>query len=148
MKIVDDLLKEHAGLRRSLADLETLLGPGSDAGWDDCANCDMIQFQARLKELRAQLTSHETHEESVVAEVLGSMPDGREEFRLGLAKSRETLDDLMKLFSAASAVDHGRHVYSVRHIAIRIREELEAHLVYEERGLSPLLSGKSRAPSA
>ena len=145
MKIVDDLLEQHAGLRRGLAGLESLLGPKSDAGWDDCSNCDMAQFQASLRDFLGKLKTHETYEDRVLADAVKSLPDGQEEFRRGMEKSHETLDNLMKLLNAASVIDHGRHVYSVRHIAGRVHDELEAHLAYEEKMLFPLLGGKSRA---
>lgn len=147
MKIVDDLLVQHAALRRHLADLEALLGPRSDAGWDDCSNCDMAQFQARMKLFLTELKTHEAHEERLMEDASKALPDGQEEFRKGMVKSHETLDSLMKLLNAAAVIDHGRHVYSVRNISNRVHEELEAHLVYEEKTLFPLLEARSRAHS-
>ena len=97
MKIVDDLLVQHAGLRRRLSDLEALLGPRSDAGWDDCSNCDMAQFQAKLKGFLAELKAHEAQEERALADAIGALPSGREELQRGMEKSHETLDNLMKL---------------------------------------------------
>ena len=147
MKIVDDLLVQHAALRRHLAELEALLGPRSDAGWDDCSNCDMAQFQARMKQFLAELKAHETSEERIMEDALRSLPTGQDEFRKGVLKSHETLDNLMKLLNAAAVIDHGRHVYSVRNITNRVHDELEAHLAYEEKTLFPLLEAKSRAHS-
>lgn len=146
MKIVDELLEQHARLRCDMVELESLLGPSSDAGWDDCSNCDMAQFQASLKGFLATLQTHESYEERVLGDVV-RFPDGQKELQHGMAKSHETLDSLMKLFNAASVIGHGHHVYSVRNIAKRVHDELEAHLAYEEKTLFPLFKEKRLSPS-
>lgn len=140
MDIVNDLLGHHVQLRRSLMELESLLGPGTDAGWDDCSTCDMAGFQAGLRDFQGKLREHETYyDKGFMVEALEPLPGGHAELRKGFQKSHETVDNLTKLLAAAAAVDHGRHVYSVRHIVVRVREELEALLAYEERGIFPAL---------
>lgn len=139
MNTVDVLLEQHAGLRRRLAELEAMLGPGGDAGWDDCSDCDMARFQSTFKDFLADLRSHEATETRALGRVLEEPGPGRREKRAAFAKSHEALDHLVKLLGVEATVDHGRHVYSVRHIVARVRDELESHLAREESEIFPLL---------
>lgn len=149
MDTVDLLHEQHAGLRGRLAELEAMLGPAGDAGWDDCTNCDMGRFRASLKEFLAALRAHEAAETRAFGRALEGPGPARREKRKEHAKGREALDHLVKLLGVEATIDHGRHVYSVRRIAERVRDELEAHLAREEREIFPLLrEGKAQGRPA
>lgn len=144
METVDILLEQHAGLSRRLAELEAMLGPGGDAGWDDCTDCDMARFRSTLKDFLAELRAHEAAETRALGRVIDAPGPERRKKRMEYAKSHEALDHLVKLLGVEATIDHGRHVYSIRHIAARVRDELESHLAREERETFPLLRRESK----
>lgn len=136
MVTTEELVARHADLRRRLAALGSMLGPGGEAGWDDCTECDMPRFRAGLKDFIAELRRHEAAETRAVGRVAQA---AHLERKKAYARSHETLDHLAALLDAEASIDRGRHAYAVRHLLVRVRSELEAHLDYEERDIFPLL---------
>ena len=147
MDIIEVLLKDHASLRRRIAELEMSLGPEQGVGWSDEVDCDMGSFRSAAKELLNELLAHELREDRGLGEVWalrGSWP----EFEKRVAQAHDSLNCLTGLLRAAAECCDGRHVYSVRLVVVRLRDALESHLVYEESLVFPLVRRQASAMRA
>lgn len=143
MNDIELLIEEHGELRREAAALEALLGPQRGVGWEDNSNCDVTRFRAAQEGLLRNLAAHELKEESVIGRHLRA-PGGLE-IRAEVERAHETLNRLVTLLRSVATLCTGGRVHALRTITARVREELESHLVYEEKMLFPLLLG--HAPS-
>lgn len=139
MDSIDRLMTEHAALRRDAAALLALLGPQRGVGWDDRSNCDVDAFRAARDRLAADLNAHEREEEGFMARRLRG--PGRGELEAEVERAHKTLNDLTALLQTAATLCTEGRVYQLRTITERVLEELEVHLVYEEKVLFPLLRG-------
>lgn len=137
MDPVDLLLEDHAQLRRMMANLEKRLGPQAGVGWEDVSRCDLPAFQAAQDELLETLTMHELREERVFADRLPVA--SREELQKEVERAHEALNSLVSLMRSLAAYCADGRVHSLRVTTARAREELEHHLVFEEKVLIPLL---------
>lgn len=144
MDIIEFFRASHRDLRRELAALEAPFNRPHGVGWDDCVSLDQEALQRDVDAFFSSFRRHEAAEDEVLAETAG---------RLGLdaemlaefTKGRRTVADVMKLFGAVAFSCDGEHVHRVRELLARMREEIENHLVYEEKILFPLLQEKLTA---
>ena len=136
----NSLRDQHDQLRRRLEEMGALLGREQGVGWDDCSDCDMPRFRSVLTSFLRELRLHEAAETRALSRLLNAPAPGRRELKRTYAKSHETLDHLVRLLSTAAAIDHEGHVYSVRSIGYRVRQELESHFAYEELEILPLMT--------
>lgn len=138
MDIIDCLLEGHGRLRSSLTFLTALLDRPSGAGWDDCAVVDQARFARELEAFFAAFKAHEAMEDAYLTRVLKQIemdPD-----LLGaIAEGHRAVAEMTKLFGAVAASRDGEHVYRLRTVLYRLREELETHMGYEEKVVFPKL---------
>lgn len=137
MDIIDVYLERHGALRAQIAALEAPFKRPHGVGWDDCLALD---HKALLRDVGAffdAFREHEASEEEMFAEASDRIrldPATRAAFE----KGRRAVADIMKLFGAVAFTCDGEHVHRVRELLSRMREEVEAHLAFEERILFPL----------
>lgn len=130
------LKKEHAEIRRRLGELERLLGERKGVGWDDRTDCDIAALSSAWSGLRSFLAAHEAGEEAL----LRSRWQGIPEIAEWIEKNHRGHDELVRLLGAVAASCDGRHVHGLRFALEELRSELEAHILYEERVVFPLLA--------
>lgn len=138
MDIIDVLLESHAALRGGLEAVAAPFRQPHGVGWDDRVALDQARLLRDIEIFFASFKSHETAEDELLAAVSGRFAlDG--ESRAAFQEGRRTLGEIMKLFGAVAFCCDGEHVYRVRELLFRLREELDAHLVFEESILFPTL---------
>lgn len=144
MDIIDVFLESHAALRGELATLSAPFDRPHGVGWDDCVSLDMKRLSRDMRTFFDAFKKHEAAEDEFLTEVSGQFALDAQT-QASFAEGRRSLGEIMKLFSVVAFSCDGEHVHRVRELLFRLREELEAHLVYEEKILFPLL--KSRLPA-
>jgi hypothetical protein len=135
LDVVRELLAEHAGLRASARRLEELLCPQTGVGLDDIASCDVVALLDARESLVRDILAHEKKEEAYVDARGTRVPELGE----WMESSHEDLNSLLSLLASVSSTYDGRRAHALRAIVGRVREELEAHLRYEEKVVFPLL---------
>lgn len=138
MDELSKLIREHAELRRMAERVVRLIGPQRGVGWEDQCCCDLSALRAALGDFSCKLSAHEEKEERFI--------EGCRVPEMGpwIEESHASLNRLMVLLRATLAASDGVHMHSIRTVASRISDELDAHLVYEEKVLFPLLLASSR----
>lgn len=145
MDVIDLFLEEHAALRAALAALEAPFRPPHGVGWDDCLPLDRARLMRDAGAFFAAYRAHEAEEDGLLAEASARV-ELEDATRSAFAESRRAVSDVMKLFNAVVFACDGEHVHRVREVLSRMRDEVEAHLAYEEKLLFPLL--RERLPAA
>jgi len=144
MDIIDSFLENHAALR---AELETLSSPFKrthGVGWDDCVVLDQKRLFQNVTAFIASVEAHEAREDELLREVCVLLePDVQA--LAAWAVGRRSLREILKLFNVIAFNCDGEHVHRVRELLLRLREELEPHLAFEEKTLFPLL--RARLPA-
>jgi iron-sulfur cluster repair protein YtfE (RIC family) len=140
MNEIADLLEECSTLRRDIAELEKLLGPQSDVGWNDVAQVDSVKFRAAQDQFSRDLTEHQAKVEQFLTKRIEQLGEGREVLQKTIHSGHRTINNLLAILRSISSLDDLEHVYRVRTVISRIREELETHLRYDEKVMYPLLS--------
>lgn len=144
MDIIDAFLETHAVLRGELSALEAPFKRAHGVGWDDCMSLDQKSLLRDINAFFASFKKHEAAEDEFLAKVAGRF-ELDAQTRAAFAEGRRALSEIMKLFGAVAFSCDGEHVHRVRELLSRLRQELEAHLAYEEKILFPLL--KKALPS-
>jgi iron-sulfur cluster repair protein YtfE (RIC family) len=139
---IDSLIEEPATLRRLVDRIEQALGGQMGVGWDDCLCGDMSRFCAAQLAFQDRLKEHEAKEERLIGALLRCREAERAELEPVIERAHASLDGTLALLHTLSRICDGEHVYAVRTMAGRLREELEAHLTHEEKVLFPLLRGR------
>ena len=139
MDKIDSMIKEHATLRRLADSIVMSLGAQTGVGWDDCTDCEMTNFFSAQRVFQDMLAEHEASEERVLHAFLRRRKSENAELEPVLHRAHASLNGMTALLRTLSNVCDGEHVYAVRTMAERLREELETHLTYEEKVLFPLL---------
>ncbi len=145
MDAIDSLVDEHAMLRRLAGEIEKTIGVRQGVGWDDRALCEVPALCAAQRRFQDELREHEAREERVMGAMLRGREAEREELEPEIRRAHVSLDGMTALLLTLSGVCDGTHVYAVRSMAGRLREELESHLTYEEKVLFPLLRRRRAA---
>lgn len=145
MDIIDFFLESHAALRGDVSRLEAPLKRAHGVGWDDCVAIDQKRLLRDVNGFFDSFKKHEMAEDDFLAEVSGQLVLDAQT-RAAFAEGRRALSEIMKLFGAVVFSCDGEHVHRVRELLSRLRQELEAHLSYEEKILFPLL--RDRLPEA
>jgi len=140
VETIDSLIGEHATLRVLASQIGKSLGPRTGTGWDDLAFGALTDFGAARRLFADALKAHEEKEERVISALVSRCDDHRAELEPVIEKAHASLNALMAMLDAVSSACDGKHIHAVRTVAERLREELEAHLAYEEKVLFPLLS--------
>jgi iron-sulfur cluster repair protein YtfE (RIC family) len=137
MDIIDVFLERHGELRARISELEAPFKRPHGVGWDDLVTLDCQRMQRDIGAFFEAFREHEASEDAMFAEAADRIrldPATREAFE----KGRRAVADIMKLFGAVAFTCDGEHVHRVRELLSRMREEVEAHLAYEEKVLFPL----------
>lgn len=145
MDIIDCLLEEHKELRGSLVLLTVLLDRPSGAGWDDRTALDRRRFTVEMNAFFSAFKAHEAAEDAYLTRVLrqiGVAP----EINAAIAEGHRAIGDMTRLFAAVVISSDGEHVHCLRTVLVRLREELEAHLAYEEAMVFPELRARLPKP--
>lgn len=142
MDIIDVFLEKHAGLRAELESLAAPFNRPHGVGWDDCLSLDRERMLRDVDSFFASFREHEASEDELFSERLSLDEPTRAAFDAG----RRAVADIMKLFGAVAFTCDGEHVHRVRELLSRMREEVEAHLAYEEKVLFPMM--RERLPAA
>lgn len=145
MDIIEGFLEKHGQLRQELAALEAPFQRPHGVGWDDCVSLDRPSLLRGVESFLAGFKDHEADEDEFFARVAGELTlDAK--MSAAFAEGRRAVYDIMKVFGAVAFTCDGEHVHRVRESLSRLREELEAHLAYEEKVLFPLL--RERLPAS
>lgn len=145
MDKIDSLIQEHATLRRLADRIVRSLGTQRGVGWEDCTDCEMTSFFSAQRVFQDMLAEHEAREERILGALLRHRETGSADLEPILHRAHASLNGMTALLRTLSNVCDGRHVYAVRTMAERLRDELERHLTYEEKVLFPFLR---RSPAA
>jgi iron-sulfur cluster repair protein YtfE (RIC family) len=149
MDEIDEVIQEHAELRRLAGEIEKTIGPQRGVGWDDRVFADLPALRAAQGRFQAALQAHEAKEDRVIHAGLRRRAAEREELETQVEKAHRTLDSMSELLHTLFSLCDGTHVHAIRCVSERLRQELEAHLEYEEKVLFPLLraagAGSGRA---
>ena len=138
MDIIDDFLEKHAALRAEISKLEAPFKRAHGVGWDDCMALDPKGLTRDLNAFFDSFRKHEKEEDDLMAEVAALFePDAPT--RASFAEGRRALAEIMKLLGVVASTCDGEHVHRVRELLVRLRQEVESHLTYEEKTLFPLL---------
>lgn len=138
MDIIDVFLERHAALRRDLTALEAPFRLPHGVGWDDCVALDCERLLRDIELFFAAFKSHVQAEDDFLKEVSGRVPLDpavREDF----AQGRRAVAGIMKLFGAVAFTFDGEHVHRVRELLSRMHDEVEEHLLFEEKTLFPIV---------
>ena len=144
MDIIDSLLEGHGKLRNSLVFLTALLERPNGAGWDDRATMSPERFTRELNGFFAAFKAHEAMEDAYLIRVLdqiGMSPEILE----AIAEGHRAVAEMTKLFGAVAVSGDGEHVYRLRTVLARLREELETHMAYEEKVVFPKMRASTPA---
>lgn len=145
MDIIDVFLESHTALRGDISGLEAPFTRAHGVGWDDCVVLDQKRLLRDINAFFGAFKNHEKAEDDFLVEVSGLF-ELDAQTRAAFAEGRRALAEIMKLFGAVAFSCDGEHVHRVRELLSRLRQELEAHLSYEEKTLFPLL--RKRLPAA
>jgi hemerythrin-like domain-containing protein len=144
MDLVDLLLKGHKTLRGSLKTMTGMLGKPSGVGWEDRMALDHAKFSRHLNEFLVAFEMHEAVEDDFLARVVRQM-GMEQELNDAVDEGHRSLREITRLFKVIVAECDGEHAYRVRMVLVRLSEELERHLAYEEERLFPTL--RKRLPA-
>lgn len=138
MDIIDFLLEEHAALRGSLTFMTATLERPTGTGWDDRPVIDQARFTRELGVFFKAFKAHEAAEDAYLTRVLDQlrMDPGIVE---AISEGHRAVAEMTKLFGAVAASGDGEHVYRLRTVLSRLREEMETHMTYEEKIVFPRL---------
>lgn len=144
MDIIDHLLEGHAALRGEFAGLTALFERPRGVGWDDRVALDKEHFARDVRAFIAAFKTHEAEEDAFFSKAL-RLVEVEADLRGVFLEGRRSLGEIMKLFGAVAFSCDGEHVHPVRAVLLRLGEELEARLAYEEKILFPKL--RERLPA-
>jgi iron-sulfur cluster repair protein YtfE (RIC family) len=145
MENIKSLIEEHAALRRLMKGIESVIGAQRGVGWDDQAFCEMAALRAAQQRFHDELKDHEIKEERLIDAMLRDCPAERTALEASIRRTHVSLEGMTALLGTLSGICDGTHVYAVRTMAERLREDLEAHLKYEEDVLFPYLARRRSA---
>ena len=138
MDLSQRLLEDHRHLRASLACVTAMLDKPCNSGWEDRQSLDAALLSRNAARLFADFKSHEEFEQRILLPLVRRMADGG-----FLAKSVDDshrgIEQITRLFEAVCELCDGEHVYRVRSVLLRLQDELESHLDFEEQRLFPRL---------
>lgn len=138
MDTIDRLIVEHSSLRGELARLTAMFAGAHGVGWDDRLTLDRPRLLAQIRDFQAAFKSHETRENECLATILPLVEldrSARDAFEGG----HRFLEGMTGLLGVVGQSCDGDHVHSVRTVLIRLGQELEAHLAFEETVLFPAI---------
>jgi len=144
MDIIDVFLERHAILRGELTALEAPFRQPHGVGWDDCLALDGEALRRDADAFFASFRGHALDEDEFLAEA-GALLNLDAQTQEAFGEGRRSVGDIMKLFGAVAFTCDGEHVHRVRELLSRMREEVEAHLLFEERTLFPLFKQRVSA---
>ena len=148
MDTVHELLEEHRRLRRMAEQLEESVGPQDGVGWEDRSWRDPGILRRAARDFLTALEAHEKREEAAFAGLRPEAGGDAEALRGEVDRAHRTLNELSGILAAVTLCSEEGRVHAVRITARRVREELEAHLAYEERVVFPRLRRASRRAAA
>lgn len=144
MDIIDVFLERHAALRGELSALEAPFRQPHGVGWDDCVALDGEALRRDAEAFFASFRGHALEEDEFLA-AARARAGLDEELLRAFAEGRRSVADIMKLFGAVAFTCDGEHVHRVRELLSRMRDEVEAHLRFEETSLFPAF--RERVPA-
>jgi len=139
MDIIDVLLEDHAALR---GEAEALTSPHTRARGG--APPDRKRLLGDMRAFFTLFKAHEAVEDDFLSEAfcLVELDAGQ---RAEFSETRRALAEALKKFGAFAVGSGGKSVEPMRDVALRLRDDLEAHLSCEERVVFPRLRASMRA---
>ena len=138
--VIDELIQEHAALRALARWLERTTDFEEDG-----RRCPLEELRSRQRRFEEELKEHEGREERLLARLSRLRTPAEPDLEPEIRRAHGSLEGMTALLRTLSGVCDGAHMGAVRSMTGRLREELELHLLYEEKVLFPLL--RRRLPS-
>lgn len=129
-------------------EIEKANGTRRGPGRNERVSYDMKALRAMQERFQKNLKAHEAEEERLIGARLRRRGAERMELEPVIERAYASLDGMTALLRSLSAICEGEQVYAVKTVASRLRQELEAHLAYEEKVLFPLLRRRLARVSA